>query len=218
VVDALEAGGVELVRRVQILDEAPLRETADRLEGAASVDDAVATRERRVRCILRRQLVLVEEGLQVVEYVLSGKLELLRRRDECDVRVLEVTERLVREVGIDTVISVDYTDELGVGVLQRVVEIAGLPPPPFCAGEATSSRASSSISSQLSLPAIRPSLRSHRRWGYAIAAAALSVSLTISTGSPQTGTNTSSVPRGARAGPSRERRFHMVTTVNASET
>jgi len=62
----------------------------------------------------------------VTEQVAVVEPEALAARDERDLRILEVAEQPLAEVGVGEVVGVEHDDELAVGLRQRGVEVAGL--------------------------------------------------------------------------------------------
>ncbi len=125
---------METDRRVDILGDRLGRDPADIAERRHPDDPAGSAPERRAPAVLAGLKNPVEERLLVEALVAIargvferlGVVEILRRLDESDGRIVEVAERPYEKLGRRDVVGVEDCHEVGLDLLEGVVDVAGL--------------------------------------------------------------------------------------------
>jgi len=111
---------------MQVLDQVPLAEPADRGQRGTPVERAVATGDRAVVRILGRLQDRVEERLVVIQRVVRRPVEQLPGADESDRRIRQVAEGDLAGSPDHPVVGVHGEYDVAIRAGESVIEVAGL--------------------------------------------------------------------------------------------
>ena len=130
VVVGAPALGVHADRGVEVLGDRVGEHAADALERGAADHRRRAAPEHRVATVLAGADHVEEEGLLVTHRVRVldrvAVREVVRGLHQRDLRVVEVAEGRLEEVGTGYVVGVERDDEVAVGDRERVVDVPRL--------------------------------------------------------------------------------------------